>query len=197
MKHIDVWMGMRKTVLALIVVLIVVSLVGLVAFYPAPSSGSWHGFGVHSGQGTQTDYTVWILVVAVPLVVALGLVVYEVLFSRTKLEPAQHNAPASPAQPVAVEPAETQTATIAEPTETPQALDAILRVLNEDERKVVQAIAASEEGFILQRDLRWKTGLTKVQTHRVLARLSARGIVKVEKYYNTNKVVLADWASSQ
>jgi len=46
---------------------------------------------------------------------------------------------------------------------------------------------------MLQKDIRWKTGLSRVKTHRILFRLAKRGIVSAEKYYNTNKIVLASW----
>ncbi|MFB0567787.1 MAG: helix-turn-helix transcriptional regulator, partial [Candidatus Bathyarchaeia archaeon] len=63
---------------------------------------------------------------------------------------------------------------------------------NDDERKIVETLVA-EGGTMLQKDIRWKTGLSRVKTHRVLFRLAKRGIVTVEKYYNTNKITLADW----
>ncbi len=76
------------------------------------------------------------------------------------------------------------------------ALGAILRVLNDDERKVVETLVA-EGGTMLQKDIRWKTGLSRVKTHRILFRLAKRGIVSAEKYYNTNKITLADWLISE
>ena len=71
-------------------------------------------------------------------------------------------------------------------------LDAVLRVLNEDEKKIIETLVA-EGGTMLQKDIRWKTGLSRVKTHRILFRLAKRGIVSTEKYYNTNKIVLASW----
>lgn len=43
----------------------------------------------------------------------------------------------------------------------------------------------------MQKDIRWKSGL-RVKTQRILYRLAERGIVSVEKHYNTNKIALAD-----
>ena len=50
---------------------------------------------------------------------------------------------------------------------------------------------------MLQKDIRWKTGLSRVKTHRILHRLAKRGIVSAEKYYNTNKITLADWLTRE
>jgi len=36
-----------------------------------------------------------------------------------------------------------------------------------------------------------------LKMHRILFRLAKRGIVSAEKYYNTNKIVLADWLTKE
>jgi uncharacterized membrane protein len=68
--------------------------------------------------------------------------------------------------------------------------------LNEDERKVIETLVTGG-GTMLQKDIRWKTGLSRVKTHRILHRLAKRGIVSAEKYYNTNKITLADWLTRE
>jgi uncharacterized membrane protein len=70
-----------------------------------------------------------------------------------------------------------------------------LRLLAADERRVVQALIDAQ-GSMLQKDISWNTGLSRVKTHRVLDKLTRRGIVTSEKYYNTKKVTLADWLVS-
>ncbi len=49
------------------------------------------------------------------------------------------------------------------------------------------------QGTMLQKDISWNTGLSRVKTHRILEKLIQRGIVTSEKYYNTKKVTLAEW----
>jgi uncharacterized membrane protein len=49
------------------------------------------------------------------------------------------------------------------------------------------------EGKYLQKSIRGEAGLSRLQTHRVVARIAERGIVTLEKMGNTNQVVLADW----
>ena len=66
-----------------------------------------------------------------------------------------------------------------------------LKFLEADERKVVEVLLEAK-GSILQKEISWKTGFSRVKTHRVLARLIRRGVVTAEKYYNTNKITLAD-----
>ena len=68
----------------------------------------------------------------------------------------------------------------------------VLKTLNEDERKVVEVLKA-HEGKYLQKYIRKEAGLSRLQTHRVVARLAERGIVTLEKTGNTNTVLLANW----
>jgi uncharacterized membrane protein len=184
----------KRAIAILVVALIAVSLAGLMLFYMDSDGlgGAGRGNGAQANQNTSDQRFLWLAVFAVPLAVALAVIAYAILFPQIKVEK-------TPAVP---HPA--QTITDAQATDTPvaqvkesQALAAVVRVLNEDEQKVVKAIAGSADGTMLQKDIKWKTGLTRVKTHRVLARLSARGIVKVEKYYNTNRVVLTDWIAKE
>lgn len=84
--------------------------------------------------------------------------------------------------------------TIEESTQTEKdaSLDVVLRLLETDERKVVEALLESD-GSMLQKDISWKTGFSRVKTHRVLVRLIRRDVVTSEKYYNTNRITLSNW----
>ena len=77
-----------------------------------------------------------------------------------------------------------------EPACTP--LESVVKTLSEDERKVIDILAA-HDGRYLQKYIRNEVGLSRLQTHRVVARLAERGIVTLEKTGNTNNVLLADW----
>jgi uncharacterized membrane protein len=70
--------------------------------------------------------------------------------------------------------------------------DSVAKTLTEDERKIVESLKA-HDGKYLQKYIKAETGLSRLQTHRILARLSERGIVALEKTGNTNEVTLADW----
>ena len=76
----------------------------------------------------------------------------------------------------------------------PASFDGVMKVLREDEKKVCMAIW-EEGGTALQKDVRWATGLSKVRTHRVVARLASRGIVIVSKEDRRNRLSLAPWIS--
>ncbi len=68
----------------------------------------------------------------------------------------------------------------------------VLRTLKPDERGVVNVLSA-HGGAYLQKHITKEAGLSRLKTHRVVAALSERGIVTVEKVGNTNHVMLAKW----
>lgn len=173
---------MRRAIAFVVITLVAVSLVGLTLFYSTDNGGGGRGYGAQNTQSVSDQRSLWLFVFAIPLAATLVIAVYTALFPQIKVEkkPAlTDTAQTNPTKPI--------------PQEKSQTLDAVLRVLNADEKKVVNALGSSSDGVMLQKDIRWKTGLTRVKTHRVLARLAARGIVKAEKYYNTNRIILADW----
>ncbi len=73
--------------------------------------------------------------------------------------------------------------------------ESILKTLTVNERKVVEVLSA-HEGKYLQKYIRSETGLSRLQTHRVVARLAQRGIVIYEKTGNTNTVEIANWLNN-
>lgn len=173
---------MKKALIALVIALVLVSVAGLVLFASddVGAGRGGRGFGAQGAGSASESRSVWLWVFAVPLGAALVGVAYLVAFPEIKT----------------TTPKDSAQTTVAEAKQESQALEAVLRVLNEDEKKVVQALAETKEGAMLQKDIRWKVGMTRVKTHRVLARLSARGIVKAEKHYNTNKIRLSNWIAT-
>ena len=162
-----------RTLVFILVVALVVSILGLFFF------GFEGGFGRGRGMGAEVPRSFWLVLFVVPLVVVVAVLGYALLFPELSEEKPE----VKPSSVPAVEKGES-------------ALDAVLRVLNDDEKKVIEILVA-EGGTMLQKDIRWKTGLSRVKTHRILFRLAKRGIVSAEKYYNTNKIVLADWLTKQ
>ena len=73
-----------------------------------------------------------------------------------------------------------------------KAVDVAMRLLEPDEKRVMEAMIEAG-GSLLQKDISYETGFSWVKTHRVLVRLIRRGVVTAEKYYNTNRIEVADW----
>jgi uncharacterized membrane protein len=68
----------------------------------------------------------------------------------------------------------------------------VLKTLKPDERSIV-SVLDQHGGTYLQKHITKEAGLSRLKTHRVVAALSERGIVIVEKYANTNQVSLVKW----
>jgi len=68
----------------------------------------------------------------------------------------------------------------------------VMKTLKPEERSIVNVLDA-HGGTYLQKYITKEAGLSRLKTHRLVAALSERGIVQVEKYGNTNQVKLAKW----
>jgi uncharacterized membrane protein len=68
----------------------------------------------------------------------------------------------------------------------------VLKTLKPEERSIVNVLDV-HGGTYLQKYITKEAGISRLKTHRVVAALSERGIVQVEKYGNTNQVRLAKW----
>ena len=164
---------MRSRILFLIlIVALAISAVGVILGLPEGSGGRGQGMGWMGGTSARSS---WLVLVVAPLVVVAAVLGYAMLFPElSEKKPV--------AQPPPVQVVE----------EGESVLDSVLRVLKDDEKKVIETLVA-EGGTMLQKDIRWKTGFSRVKTHRILHRLAERGLVAAEKHYNTNKITLADW----
>lgn len=77
-----------------------------------------------------------------------------------------------------------------------QPIQVALRLLKYDEREILK-ILIEANGPVLQKNISKETGFSRVKTHRILVRLIQRGVIKSEKYYNTNKITLASWLTTK
>ena len=159
----------HKHLLYALVVVFAATIIGIIVWLETFSGGRGQGMG---GAFAQSYL---IIVVAVPLVIAVLIVGYAIVFpDLTKKNPESSHPPNTGYE------------------QDKSAYDAVLRVLKKDEATVIEALS-NEGGVMLQKDIRWKTGYSRVKIHRILTRLAERGIVSATKHYNTNKITLADW----
>ncbi|MBI4258895.1 MAG: hypothetical protein HY619_08060 [Thaumarchaeota archaeon] len=72
----------------------------------------------------------------------------------------------------------------------------VMRTLNNEEQRVIEVLQA-HGGKYLQKYITKEAGLSKLKTHRIIARFAERGIVMVARKGNTNEVTLAGWFQSK
>ena len=129
----------------------------------------------------QPDYT--LIIVATVSIVIIAVSVILLLFPRL-----QGMASSESIRPVI----EREEPEGDEESNGSKAVDVAMRLLEPDEKRVMEAIVAAG-GTMLQKDLSHELGFSRVKIHRVLVRLIRRGVVTAEKYYNTNRIEIADW----
>jgi predicted transcriptional regulator len=67
----------------------------------------------------------------------------------------------------------------------------IMNLLNPNERRIVKQLVENH-GVCLQSDISRMNEMGKVKAHRYLQNLSKMGVVQIERYGNTNKIIISD-----
>jgi uncharacterized membrane protein len=156
----------------------------------------WSGMGGMMGgtngaqaqvQNSAAPYfgVVFVALIAVALV-GIGGMIYFVAFPQIRTVPLA-------TQPI-LKGAVTQVSTVQAVPEVVAVspYESVVKTLTIDERKVIEVLK-THGGKYLQKYIRNDAGLSRLQTHRIVARLAERGIVTLEKTGNTNSVLLANW----
>lgn len=71
-------------------------------------------------------------------------------------------------------------------------LAVLIRVSKPEERAVLEVLRNSG-GVCHQKDIVFKTGLSKIKVHRIIARLAERGAIQVKRIGKTNEVTIPAW----
>jgi uncharacterized membrane protein len=195
MKRVNMFLTI---LIASIVALIASTAIGFAVFSSTQDSNnwmsqmwggsSWSGMSGMMGQAGTTQAAanpmlpyfgvLFAVLVSVTVIGIIG-VTYYLVFPQIRMGamPNMQNA-------VMIQPATNGTTT------TPY--ESVAKTLTEQERKIITVLNA-HEGKYLQKYIRNETGLSRLQTHRIIARLADRGIVSLEKTGNTNQVYLSSW----
>lgn len=192
MRRVNLFLAILIVSLVSLTILIVAGMYVFTASQQSPSSwmnGMWGNMGGMMNGNTQPTVqnpalpyfgVAFVVLIGVAVAGVVGLAYYVALPEiRTGTQPVVCEA----VPKVTVE-QEQKTAC------TP--LESIVKTLSDEERKVIEVLN-SHDGKYLQKYIRSEAGLSRLQTHRIVARLSERGIVTLEKTGNTNQVLLADW----
>ncbi len=165
------------------------------------------GMGGMMGNGTGTTASTsyfWIIpasLIAIGVVSGIGLAFY-LAFPEIRTVKETHVARMSEVAAGASPPVSGTVSTVSTPTKalvpaetTGDSFELVARTMTPDEKKVFDVLNA-HDGKYLQKYIRNETGLSRLQTHRIVARFAERGIVTVKQVGNTNEVLIADWLRS-
>jgi len=67
----------------------------------------------------------------------------------------------------------------------------VLKLLNPNEKKVVEKIIENK-GSVLQSEISRMGDMTKLKAHRAVKELERKGIIKLEQYGKTNRIILSE-----
>ncbi len=77
----------------------------------------------------------------------------------------------------------------------PNTCGVVLKTMTPEEQKVLNVLVA-HQGKYLQKYVSKEAGLSRLKTHRIVARFAERGIVTVTEFGNTNEIVVSDWVKN-
>jgi uncharacterized membrane protein len=175
------------------------------------SSGNYGGMGGMIGDGygssgTSTTSYFWIvpvLLIAASAIAVIGVVFYLVFPELRYIRSRGACTPQNPT-PVLNQAKTTEASVVTAPTTVPQTVapvsaaqnncDVLLKTMTPEEQKVMSVLVA-HKGKYLQKYVGKEAGLSRLKTHRIIARFAQRGIVTVKEFGNTNEVLISDWVA--
>jgi uncharacterized membrane protein len=162
----------------------------------------WSGMGnsgmggmMGGGNGASTASYFWIIpaaLIGIAIVGGVGLAFY-VAFPEIRTVKETGFVSKSELSSLSPKPEMAKTTGISSEGVDPYEL--ISRTMTPDEKKVL-TVLTSHDGKYLQKYIKSETGLSRLQTHRIIARLADRGVVSVKQVGNTNEVLVSDWLKS-
>ena len=172
-------------------------------------SGNYGGMGGMMGNGNGSNGTSassYLWIVPVLLIVASAVAVIGIVFYLVfpELRFIKSRGSCNPQMP---EPTPTQTTgtsstanispasaapIVSNVSATPNSCEVLLKTMTPEEQKVLNVLI-SHQGKYLQEYVVKEAGLSRLKTHRVVARFAQRGIVTVNEFGNTNEIMLSDW----
>jgi uncharacterized membrane protein len=166
--------------------------------------GGMMGNGYGNGTGTTATSYLWIIPVALIATAATAVIGVAFYFAfpelryikgrscdpqNTETVPAQTEDLGTTPNPSPTTPHDSNAPTVSNSCEV------LLKTMTPEEQKVLN-ILISHQGKYLQKYVVKEAGLSRLKTHRVVARFAQRGIVTVKEFGNTNEILLSDWVKS-
>ncbi len=206
MRRLHIFLTILIASIALLVSFVLVSLY-LAASTPSYYQSSWinqmwqsMGIGTTPGNngmggmmgGDTTATNLWIIPVGVIAAVAIGLIglsfyliIPEIRNNpRTCTTGSNVNSSAASVQISGLKNSDSNSAV--------NSCNVLLKTMKPEEQKVLNVLI-DHNGKYLQKYVGKEAGLSRLKTHRIVARFAERGIVSVKPLGNTNEVSVSDW----
>lgn len=207
---------MRKLYIFLSIFIITFSVflsLALVGWYLAATSPSYYGsswmsqmWGPHVGidgnyggmggmmgnsSGTTSSY-LWLIPVALIAIVAVSVIGVVFYLSFPQLRYVKRTCELPNASSVTMEPVKSDAGLVGSTSVESNTCGVLLKTMTLEEQKVLNVLIA-HQGKYLQKYVSKEAGLSRLKTHRIVARFAQRGIVNVKEFGNTNEIVVSNW----
>ena len=189
MRRIQFFLIVLTVALSILMVLFAVSMylaATAQAYYQSSWMGQmWGGMMGNGNHGSAPSYY-WVIpavLIGVAVVGVVGLAFYYAL-PEIRMGNAKCASPEKSPAPA-----------IANMNSPVDAFDTVSKTMTPEERRVLEVLKV-HGGSYLQKYIRNEAGLSRLKTHRIVARFAERGIVTVQQSGNTNEVILCDWLQS-
>lgn len=157
------------------------------------SDGNYWGMGgmMGSGTGTTASY-LWIIPVALIAIIAISVIGVVFYLAFPQLRYVRRTCELPIANSATVEPVKNDVGLVGSLPVEPNTCGVVLKTMTPEEQKVLNVLVA-HQGKYLQKYVSKEAGLSRLKTHRIVARFAERGIVTVTEFGNTNEIVVSDW----
>jgi hypothetical protein len=157
------------------------------------SDGNYGGMGGMMGNsnGTTTSY-LWLVPTALIAIVAVSVIGVAFYLAFPQLRYVKRTCELPNTNSVSAEPIKSGEGLVVNSAVDPNTCAVLLKTMTPEEQKVLNVLVA-HQGKYLQKYVVKEAGLSRLKTHRVVARFAQRGIVTVKESGNTNEILLSDW----
>jgi hypothetical protein len=156
------------------------------------TDGNYGGMGGMMGNGSGTTSYLWIIPVALIAIVAVSVIGVVFYLAFPQLRYVKRTCDLPNANSSTVEPFKSGSGSVTNSVIEPNACSVVLKTMTPEEQKVLNVLVA-HQGKYLQKYVGKEAGLSRLKTHRIVARFAQRGIVTVTEFGNTNEIVVSDW----
>jgi len=157
------------------------------------SDGDYGGMGGMMGNGSgATSSYLWIIPVALIVIVALSVIGVVFYLAFPQLRYIKRTCEKPNANSATMETVKSGAGLVGNSVVEPNTCGVVLKTMTTEEQKVLNVLMA-HQGKYLQKYVSKEAGLSRLKTHRIVARFAQRGIVNVKEFGNTNEIVVSDW----
>ncbi|MGO8805453.1 MAG: helix-turn-helix transcriptional regulator [Candidatus Bathyarchaeia archaeon] len=149
--------------------------------------------GMMGGNGnTASTNNLWIIPAVLIALAIIGIIGFGFYMLYPEIRNVRKTCEPTKNEPSISAPLKTPAIDFPISNSAPNSCEVILKTMTPEEQKVLNTLIA-HQGKYLQKYVVKEAELSRLKTHRIVARFAERGIVTVKPVGNTNEVTISDW----